>query len=146
MAFRDQSAAQGRIRPGKIPATAADRNIDNANESDRGHAKAGFALLVAFRPKAGKLDLLARLLLEASRTMSRCPGCLVHVIASDRDVPDILWVTELWTSKLAHDDAVQSPEASRMTVAILEISEREGRAVTMDVIRDFEASGSGRNL
>jgi quinol monooxygenase YgiN len=103
-----------------------------------------FGLFISFKAKRGKRDAVAAILLESSSVMSRNPECKLHVVAEDQHSEDIVWVTEFWTSKSAHDVAVNSPGVRKLTSSVLEVAEREGRVVTMNVIGEFEPSRSGR--
>ena len=66
--------------------------------------------------KDGKGDELAAILLEAANLMSSTPGCLVYLVSKDAKNPDLIWVTEVWTTKDAHDASLQA-EAVRALIA-----------------------------
>jgi len=34
---------------------------------------------------------------------------LGYVVGEANDVPDVVWVLELWTTRQAHDDAIKAP-------------------------------------
>lgn len=54
----------------------------------------------------GKRAELAAILVPGNEGM---PGCLSYVVAEDPEVPDALWVTEVWESRDAHRASLQLP-------------------------------------
>jgi len=54
----------------------------------------------------GKRQELAAILVPGEEGM---PGCLSYVVAADPEVPDALWVTEVWESREAHRASLQLP-------------------------------------
>jgi quinol monooxygenase YgiN len=54
-------------------------------------------------------DAFARLLVGATGNM---PGCLSYVVALDAARADALWITEVWTSREAHDQSLALPAVS----------------------------------
>lgn len=52
----------------------------------------------------GRRDELLELLRQGAALMGEAPiGCLLYLISTAADDQDALWVTEVWTSKAAHD-------------------------------------------
>ena len=37
------------------------------------------------------------------------PGCVLYLVAEDLKDEDVLWITEIWESKGAHDQSLQLP-------------------------------------
>ncbi len=54
----------------------------------------------------GKRDKLALILLEGTKEM---PGCQSYVIAADPHDANVLWVTEVWKDKEAHQQSLTLP-------------------------------------
>lgn len=82
---------------------------------------------MTLRPR--KREQVIALLAESSANM---PGCFSCVIAKDAASEDILWVTEVWESKAAHDAslnlrAVQAaiPKVKPLLAAFERIAETE---------------------
>lgn len=69
----------------------------------------------------------------------KIPGCLSFIVASDADDPDVLWITEVWTSQADHQASLQQPAhnspgmAGKTTVDNL-IAEYERVATTLPVV------------
>jgi quinol monooxygenase YgiN/uncharacterized cupin superfamily protein len=51
-------------------------------------------------------DTLAGLLLHAAETTRQAPGCELYMVSRVPGAPDTVWVTELWTSEAAMNDAL----------------------------------------
>ena len=71
-----------------------------------GGDKSMYGLIGKMRAKAGQRDALARILVEGVAGM---PGCLSYVVANDPSDPELLWITEAWTSKDAHAASLALP-------------------------------------
>jgi quinol monooxygenase YgiN len=65
-----------------------------------------YGLIGSITAAAGKRDELARLIMEGMNAM---PGCLSYIIAKDPQVPDKLWVTEVWESREQHEASLKLP-------------------------------------
>jgi quinol monooxygenase YgiN len=55
---------------------------------------------------SGKRDDLIAILLEGATNL---PGCLSYVVAKDASDPNAIWISEVWTSKAAHDASLSLP-------------------------------------
>ena len=60
--------------------------------------------------KAGQVDQLADILIQASQLVAKAKGCQVYAIGRDADDPHSVWITEIWDSKEDHDNSLQAPE------------------------------------
>jgi quinol monooxygenase YgiN len=65
-----------------------------------------YGLIGKMTTQPGKRDSLARILNDGVAGM---PGCLSYVIANDPVNSDLLWITEVWTNKQAHDASLSLP-------------------------------------
>jgi len=63
-----------------------------------------------------KREYLASIMRKASESVARLEGCLLHVVFEDLNDKDSLWVTEIWTSKNAHDMSLQD-DSVKSTIA-----------------------------
>jgi quinol monooxygenase YgiN len=61
--------------------------------------------------KPGQRDNLVANLLRAADLLRDNPGC-IHWVVNTTDEPDVVWVNVVWSSKEAHDAALQ-PEDMR---------------------------------
>lgn len=55
-------------------------------------------LIGSFRARPGRRDELVRLMTEGGTAME---GCVSYIVATDPADPDLLWITEVWTSEAA---------------------------------------------
>ena len=88
-----------------------------------------YGLIAKMTLQQGKREEVIVLLAESSANM---PGCFSYVIAKDAASDDILWVTEVWESKAAHDAslnlrAVQAviPKVKLLVVIFERVAETE---------------------
>jgi len=88
-----------------------------------------YGLIAKMTLHPGRREEVVALLAESSANM---PGCFSYVIANDATNEDILWVTEVWESKAAHDAslnlrAVQAaiPRVKSLVAAFERIAETE---------------------
>lgn len=56
--------------------------------------------------KPGHRDELAAILLEASQLIANAKGCKLYVIGKDESDANSVYVTEIWDSKLDHDNSL----------------------------------------
>lgn len=66
-----------------------------------------YGLIGEIKAAPGKGTELAALLQGPSD--SRMPGNLAYIVSLSIEEPDSIWVTEVWTSKQAHDDSINLP-------------------------------------
>jgi len=64
--------------------------------------------------KEGQGDALVDILLQASKLVSTATGCKLYLISRDPEVPEDIWVTEVWNSKEDHDNALNPPEVKNL--------------------------------
>ncbi|HKK10270.1 MAG TPA: antibiotic biosynthesis monooxygenase family protein [Bacteroidales bacterium] len=69
-----------------------------------------YGLIGTLTAKEGKGNQLSESLIEASKVLENFEGCIQYIIAQEVKNKDIIWVTEIWTSKKAHDASLQLPE------------------------------------
>ena len=60
-----------------------------------------------FTAQPGGGDALARILLEAAGGLRGNHACLLYLVSRSPDDPDVVWVTEVWTDRTAHDASLQ---------------------------------------
>jgi quinol monooxygenase YgiN/quercetin dioxygenase-like cupin family protein len=82
---------------------------------------------VKFTAKTGQGDALAERLLHAAEGLRATQGCELYVINRTPEEPDVVWVTELWTSEADADAALETDEAKAAipdVMTLVETSER----------------------
>jgi len=72
-----------------------------------------FALCGKMAAHAGKRDALTAVMKEALSGVSKVPGCLLYLVFEDLEDENCLWITEIWTSKEAHDSSLKDPSVLR---------------------------------
>jgi quinol monooxygenase YgiN len=60
-----------------------------------------------FTAQPGQGDALTEILLAAAEGLRANDACLLYVISRSPDDSEVIWVTEAWTSKQAHDESLQ---------------------------------------
>lgn len=66
-----------------------------------------YGLIGEIKAAPGKGRELAEILLEASA--GGMPGNLAYLVSLGFEEPDSVWVSEVWTSKQAHDESINLP-------------------------------------
>ena len=74
-----------------------------------------FGLYNKFTTVEGKRDVLAEILLEASKSMEEVDDCELYVVSLDNDNNDSLYVYEVWSDAHAHRASL-SMEASQTLI------------------------------
>ncbi|MCB0567835.1 MAG: antibiotic biosynthesis monooxygenase [Phaeodactylibacter sp.] len=74
-----------------------------------------YGLYGKLKAQAGKGDELAAILLQAAELVRTAKGCHIYIIGKDTQDGDVIWVTEVWDSKEAHDESLKA-EAVRQLI------------------------------
>ena len=69
-----------------------------------------FALINKLTAKPGQRDRVVEILLESGKAFDDNPACLMYLVAESVDEDNVIWVSDLWTSREPHDEALQRPE------------------------------------
>jgi quinol monooxygenase YgiN len=72
-----------------------------------------YGFSIKFTAQKGKCDALANILLESAEQLKDNTDCL-HYLIGLSDEQDAVWVYETWTSKEAHDAALEPEEAKAL--------------------------------
>lgn len=73
--------------------------------------------------KTGHGDALAERLLEVADGLKAAPGCELYVINRAPDEPEVVWVTEVWSSQDELNASLETDEAKAGMPAILALVE-----------------------
>ena len=68
-----------------------------------------YGLLNKLTAKPGKRDEVISILLESGKLLDD-PACQMYMVSEAADDPNVIYVTDLWTSKQRHQKALQKPE------------------------------------
>lgn len=63
----------------------------------------------SMRTTPGNRDAVVEVLLGSGDAVQGV-GCLAYLVGTDDADPDLIWVSEVWESKQAHDDSLTLPE------------------------------------
>jgi len=64
--------------------------------------------------KPGRADALAKRLLQVAEGLRTVPGCELYLINRSPEDPDVVWVTEVWTSQADVDASLQSTDQAQI--------------------------------
>jgi quinol monooxygenase YgiN len=70
-----------------------------------------YGMHVRFAAQRGRGDDLEAILLEAAEGTRLDPECRIYVVSRSPEEADVVWVTEAWTSREAHDASLADPAA-----------------------------------
>jgi quinol monooxygenase YgiN len=82
---------------------------------------AGFAVYSRMTARSGERDALIEEIRAAVAALGEPPGLLDYTINTVLDDPDSLWVTEIWTTKDAHDTATRTTANKARTARFAEL-------------------------
>jgi quinol monooxygenase YgiN len=68
-----------------------------------------YALLNKLTAKPGERARVVELLLESGKVFDDNAACLLYLVAESVAEPEVIWVTDLWTSEEAHSEALRAP-------------------------------------
>ena len=91
-----------------------------------------FAQHAKMTVKPNMRDEVIQLLNKSAELLDRIPGCVYYLISIPEE-PDVVWVSELWTSKEAKDALAASPETTKtmkeLMPFIASVTDRTGMRV-----------------
>jgi quinol monooxygenase YgiN len=71
-----------------------------------------YALINKLTAKPGKRQEVIDLMLEAGAPFDHNPSCLLYLVSTDKEDPDVIWVQDLWTDRADHEAAMATEEMS----------------------------------
>jgi quinol monooxygenase YgiN len=81
-----------------------------------------YALLNKLTTKPGQRDRVVEILIESGKLLDS-PACLMYMVSEAADDPNVIWVSDLWTSAEEHAQALKAPELRpyvEQTIPLLE--------------------------
>lgn len=66
-----------------------------------------YLLIGKLTAKEGHGAALAEILVAASKLVSTVRGCQLYTVALDKEQPNDVYITEIWDSKLDHDNSLK---------------------------------------
>ena len=87
--------------------------------------------------KPGKRDEVIQQLNESIGVLfERAPGCIYYLISTTEE-PDVVWISELWTSKEAKDALAKTPESTRVMQGLMPLIVSASDQTVMTVVGGF---------
>jgi quinol monooxygenase YgiN len=65
-----------------------------------------FGLYGKITVQPGQREAMAAVLLEAARLLQDDPQCELYLVNASESEPDVIWVSEVWSSREAHSAAL----------------------------------------
>ena len=74
-----------------------------------------------FNAKPGERDTLVQYMLQAAESVRALEGCLLYIVYTAPSDPVGVYITEVWTSKEAHDDSLKLEEVRALISQVMPI-------------------------
>jgi len=87
-----------------IAAAGASATFLSESAAAAGGGASPYGLISQIMAVPGQRTTLASVLIAGARGM---PGCLSYIVAADDEKDDALWITEIWTDKASHANALR---------------------------------------
>jgi len=78
-----------------------------------------YGLAGTMTAKQGRRDELTQILLQAAKLLQSNSGCIQYIISHVNDDPDVVWVSEVWIDKAAHDSSLEPQEIRDLVMSAL---------------------------
>jgi quinol monooxygenase YgiN len=69
-----------------------------------------YGMLNRITTKPGQRDAVVQVLLSGARMQGAMPGSELYVVHTSPEDGNLIWVTEVWRSKEAHEASLKSPD------------------------------------
>ena len=92
-----------------------------------------YGIFVKMTARPGKRDAVVAILLrdvEKANTV----GCDLYVVNLAPDSPDVIWVTEVWTSREAHRASLQLPSVKQAIAEAMPMLTGDFKQIEVDVV------------
>ncbi|HEY4347191.1 MAG TPA: putative quinol monooxygenase [Gaiellaceae bacterium] len=73
-----------------------------------------YGMHVRFAALPGRADDLVGILLEAAEGTKSEPGCLLYLVSRSLSEREVVFVTEAWTTREAHDSSLETDAAQAL--------------------------------
>ena len=77
-----------------------------------------YGLFGKFDAQEDKRDELIKILLKAAELLQRNDDCIEYIVGKS-EKPNEVWVSELWTSKAAHDASLEPEDIRELVMSAL---------------------------
>ena len=69
-----------------------------------------YALINRLTARPGQRDRVAQILIESGKLFEENAACIFSVVSESAEDANVLWVTDLWTSREEHEAALKQPK------------------------------------
>jgi quinol monooxygenase YgiN len=69
-----------------------------------------YALLNKLTAKPGERSSIIDILIESGKLFDDNPACYLYLVSESAEDQNAIWVVDLWTTKEAHQEALQNPQ------------------------------------
>ena len=90
-----------------------------------------YGMHVRFNAQPGHGDELAAILLEAAQGVEADADCLVYIVSRSPSDADTVFVTEMWTSREAHDRSLEDDDVRALIARAMPLMAAPPDAVTL---------------
>ena len=97
-----------------------------------------YGMLNRITTKPAQRDAVVQILLSGARMQGAMPGCELYVVHTAPDDANLIWVTEVWRTKGAHEASLKSPDVR----AVIE----KGRPMIASIEPTITAPVGGKGL
>jgi quinol monooxygenase YgiN len=92
-----------------------------------------YGCIVSMATKTGRREEVISILLRGAGALQPL-GCQSYVVSRATSDADLIWVTEIWASKAAHDDSLRLPEAKAAIAEAIPMLTMEFTNQELDVV------------
>ena len=82
-----------------------------------------YALINKLTAKPSQRDRVVEIMLDSMKRFGDNPACVSSVVYEAVDEPNVIWVTDLWTTKEEHEAAMRLPELRPFVEAAIPLLE-----------------------
>lgn len=67
-----------------------------------------YGMMGKLTAQTGQREALLNILMKSSNESAGMEGCYVYIISAATDDANVIWITEVWRDKAAHDASLQN--------------------------------------
>ncbi|MEX2160537.1 MAG: antibiotic biosynthesis monooxygenase [Anaerolineales bacterium] len=82
----------------------------------------------------GQRDALAKILLQAAEALQQNPECIHYLVSNLPEERDALWVSEVWTTKEAHDKSLEPDDIRALIAQARPILEKFDEQIVLEAL------------
>jgi len=102
-------------------------------EAGKGKSSMRYGVFVKMTARPGKRDAVVAILLRDVEK-AKAVGCDLYVVNLAPDNPEVVWVSEVWTSREAHRASLQLPSVKQAIAEAMPMLTGEFQQIEVDVV------------